>query len=107
MSRLKVVIRAAAKRDMARYYGWLASEAGVDTAERFMAAADSAFGELANNPGLGAEIGSRNLRLARIRKWRIDGFRRMIVFYIPSPDTIQVVRVANAAQDWWSLLDIG
>jgi toxin ParE1/3/4 len=107
LNRLNVVIRPAAKRDMARYYGWLAGEAGADVAERFMSAADSSFGELAINPGLGAEIGSQNLRLARMRKWRIDGFPRMIVFYIPTQDTHRVVRVLNSVQDWWSLLDIG
>jgi toxin ParE1/3/4 len=107
LSRSRIVIRRAAKRDMAKYYGWLAGEAGIDTAERFMSAADSSFGELAINPGLGAEIGSQNLRLARLRKWRIDGFPRMIVFYLPGQNTIRVIRVLNSAQDWWSLLDIG
>ncbi len=92
---------------MARYYGWLAGEAGAETAERFMVAADSAFVELANNPGLGAEIRSLNPKLVSLRKWRVSGFPRIIVFYAPTPETLRVVRVLNSAQDWWALLDIG
>ncbi len=106
MSRLKIVIRRAARRDLAKYYAWLASEAGVDTAERFLAATDRCFAQLAVNPGLGAEAGSRSPRLARLRKWRVDGFPRTIVFYLPLDDTLRVVRVLNTSQDWWSMLDI-
>lgn len=106
MSRLHVVIRRAAKRDLAKYYAWLASEAGIETAERCLTAADRSFAALADNPGLGAEIGSRNLRLTGLRKWRVDGFPRMIIFYLPVKGTLRVVRVLNSSQDWWSLLDI-
>ena len=106
MSRHRVVIRREARRDMVRYYGWLAETAGIDTAERFLSAADRAFDQLAHEPKLGAPAGSRNARLALLRKWRIEGFRRTIVFYIPADGVIRIVRVLDASSDWWALLDI-
>jgi plasmid stabilization system protein ParE len=104
---LRIVIRPAAKRDMVRYYSWLVREAGAEIAERFMAAADRTFTILAESPHLGAEIGSHSLRHANLRKWKIEGFRRMVIVYQPDGDCLRVVRVFNTGQDWWSLLDLG
>ena len=101
-----MIIRRAARRDIARHFGWLASEAGADIAERFMSAADSAFVELSHNPSLGPAVGSLNPKLAQLRKWRIDGFPRVNTFYIPTEDAIRVLRVLHTAQDWWAMLDI-
>jgi hypothetical protein len=63
---------------MVRYFAWLEAEAGSDTAERFMAAADQSFAKLAASPKLSAKLGSSNPALANMRKSRIDGFEKKI-----------------------------
>ena len=45
-------------------------------------------------------------RLAGLRKWRVDGFEKFLIFYLPRQGGISIVRVLHAAQDWWGLLGI-
>jgi len=44
--------------------------------------------------------------LAGVRKWRVKGFERFLIFYQTHLDAISIVRVLHTAQDWWRLLDI-
>ncbi len=104
MSRPIVEIRAAALRDIEEHYRWLAKEAGLDVADRFLAAADHAFRRLAERPGIGPSIPSSDPRIARLRKGKVGGFPNVLVFYEPRPSGVSVVRVVHAAQDWWSLI---
>lgn len=69
-------------------------------------AAIETFAKLAISPKKGPAIGSRNLRLAGLRKWRVDGFPKVLIFYTPIVDGVRIIRVTHAAQDWWSLLDV-
>ncbi|MBK9308394.1 MAG: XRE family transcriptional regulator [Nitrospira sp.] len=36
----------------------------------------------------------------------ITGFENHLIFYIPQPDGVSIVRVLHAARDWWSLLGL-
>jgi len=45
--------------------------------------------------------------------WVQDGLEEMsaqyesrLIFYLPHPDGITIVRVLHAARDWWRLLDL-
>lgn len=96
--------RASAKRDMVEDFAYLAEHTGIETAERFLLSADESFRDLANNPGMGAALSLRDPKLSGLRKWRINGFEKFLIFYLPSDDGISIVRVLHAAQDWWSLL---
>ena len=53
---------------------------------------------------IGAPVTLRHPDLAGIRKWRIKDFENHLIFYIPQPDGVTIVRVLHAARDWWSLL---
>jgi toxin ParE1/3/4 len=106
LTRSRVTVRATAKRDLSNHYRWLLGEAGVDTAERFLSAADSTFEALAKSPGIGPNVGSTNQSLIALQKWRVDGFPNLLIFYVQKPSGIAVIRVFHAAADWWSLLDV-
>ncbi len=99
-----VGVRALAGRDIEDHYRWLSKEAGVDMADRFLTATDKAFWMLAEHPGMGPAVASANERIARLRKWKIDGFPSAIIFYEPRANGITIVRVIHAAQDWWRLI---
>ena len=43
--------RAIAKRDLVEQYVYLAENAGIETAERFLLNADKSFGDLSGIPG--------------------------------------------------------
>lgn len=95
---------AAARRDLVEQFVYLAEEAGLVTAERFLTDAEASFNDLARQPMIGAPLTLRHPDLAGIRKWRIKDFENHLIFYIPHADGVSIVRVLHAARDWWSLL---
>lgn len=97
---------AAAKRDLVEQFVYFAEEAGLDTAERFLTNAETSFNDLACQPMIGAPLTLRHPDLVGIRKWRINDFENHLIFYIPHPDGVTIVRVLHAARDWWGLLGI-
>jgi toxin ParE1/3/4 len=102
----RATVSPAARRDLDGYVLWFRTEADPDTASRFAQAAIGTFGKLAGSPKIGPPVPSINPLLADIRKWRIEGFSKILIFYRPSTDGIAVIRILHAAQDWWSLLDV-
>jgi toxin ParE1/3/4 len=102
----QVRIRADARRDLDRHSDYLLAEAGAAAADRFVSAARQSFDAIAENPGIGPPLTSANPRLAGMRKWRVKGFPRILIFYVPARHGVRIVRVLHAAQDWWALVDV-
>ena len=100
----KVYQRAAARRDLVEHFVYLAEHAGLEVAECFLANAAASFNELSGQPMMGAPLTLRHPELAAMRKWRVKDFDNYLVFYLPRPDGVSVVRVLHGARDWWSLL---
>ena len=98
--------RAAARRDLIEHFVYLAENAGLDVAERFLASAAASFNDLAGQPMIAAPLRLRRPELAGMRKWRINDFDNYLVFYLPCADGVSVIRVLHGARDWWSLLGI-
>ena len=96
----------AARRDLVEHFVYLAEEAGLDTAERFLRNAETSFNLLATQPKMGASLSLRRPELAELRKWRVAGFDNFLIFYLPRNDGISVVRVLQGSRDWWSLLGL-
>jgi toxin ParE1/3/4 len=78
----------------------------MEIAERFLASAYESFSDLPRNPGLGTSLSLRDPKLTGLRKWRVNGFEKFLVFYLPRPGGVSIVRVLHTAQDWWNLLGI-
>ena len=95
----------AANRDLDDQAAYLASQASLETALRFYDAAGSTFGSLAAMPGIGEPWPSVNPRLAGLRVWRIKGFENHLIFYRPSDDGIDIVRILHATRDLDNALD--
>jgi toxin ParE1/3/4 len=100
----EVYKRAAARRDLVQHFVYLVENAGLDTADRFLANAERCFTKLAQQPQMGSPLTLKRPELAGMRKWRVPDFENFLVFYVPRSDGISVVRVLYAALDWWSLL---
>ena len=98
--------RAAARRDLVEQFVYLAEQAGLDTAERFLTNAEARFNDLARQPMIGAPLTLRHPNLAGIRKWHIKDFDNHLIFYLPHSDGVSIMRILHAARDWWSLLGI-
>ena len=55
----KVFQHEAARRDLIEHFVYLAENAGLDTADRFLANADASFRDLAGQPMMGAPLALR------------------------------------------------
>jgi len=102
----RVYKRAAARRDLVEHYVYLAENAGEDTADRFLRQADATFTLLLEQPEIGVALTLRAPQLAGLRKWRVQEFDKFLIFYLPRPNGVSIVRCTHAAQDWWARLGI-
>jgi toxin ParE1/3/4 len=100
----KIIIRAAAARDLAEQADYLA-ERSLEAALRFLDAVAETFRDLASMPEMGSPRQVRNPALAGLRKWRIRGFEDYLIFYRPIGNGIEVLRVLHAARDIDAILE--
>src|SRR5438445_6163305 len=63
----------------------------------FFEAAYDSFEFVARNPGIGRK--RADLGFPHVRSWRIEGFRRDLIFYRELPDRVQIWRVLHGARD--------
>lgn len=89
----------AVEQDVDGQAAFLSREASLETALRFYDAVASTFAELAQMPHLGEQRASPDVRFANIRVWRVNGFPNHLIFYRPTGDGIEVVRVLHSARD--------
>jgi toxin ParE1/3/4 len=70
-----------------------------DAAIRFLDAANNTFAFLLRTPRAGRAWESSNPTLKELRVWRVRDFEKHLIFYRPTEDGIQVVRVLHASRD--------
>lgn len=102
----RLVVRPLADADIDAAADYYAQEANLDVALRFLGALDQAFERLRGHPQIGAEVRAIRPRLAGLRFWPVPGFERYLVFYLPSPDLVEVMRVLHGARDLKELLGV-
>ncbi len=102
----KIYKRASAKRDLEDHFVYLAQNAGLDIAGRFLINAEASFNDLAHEPLIGTQLILQQPALTGLRRWRIKGFENHLIFYLPRSDGVSIIRVLHAARDWWSLLGL-
>jgi toxin ParE1/3/4 len=100
----RIVRRAEARQDLVEHFVFIGQDS-VDAADRFLAAAESAFEQLAQMPGMGSPREFRNPHLAGIRQWRIAGFEKYLIFYRPLEGGIEILRVLHGARDIRRILE--
>lgn len=89
---------AAAVRDLEQIVDFLkrdSSEAPV----RFLGAVEDTFEFLRQNPTVGQRCQFLRSDMANVRIWPIDGFRNHLIFFRPTDDGVEIVRVLHDARD--------
>jgi len=100
VARSLVKKRPQAIRDLSDVAVYLAEERGSDgLAFRFLDAAEASFEQLAAMPATGVAREYRDPALADVRMWRIAGFENYLIFYRPTEDGIEIIRVLHAKRD--------
>lgn len=104
---VEVEYRESAVDDIEAIVDYL-SDRNIDAALRFRDAIFESVAMLRQYPGSGPKYPTKNQRLAELRKWRVNGFKNYLIFYLPHDDRIVIIRVLHGARDIGSILrDVG
>jgi toxin ParE1/3/4 len=95
----RYVLRPKADQDLDRQAYYLAAEASPETGHRFLVAAHETFALLSTQPLMGWRVRVRHSRLTALRVFRISGFEKMLVLYLPLSAGVEIVRVVHASRD--------
>jgi toxin ParE1/3/4 len=98
MKKRRIIKHERALRDLQRRSEYI-RQYSPRAALRFLNAAQATFRLLAAQPGLGARYKPGHPVLSELRFFPITGFKNDLVFYQPSANGIQVLRVLHGAQD--------
>lgn len=104
MSESRYVVRPKADRDLedqAHYYG---TEATPEVGHRFLVAAHDTFGLLATQPNMGWQSRLTHPELRVLRVFRVKGFERILVLYLPLLDGVEILRVVHGSRNLQALL---
>jgi toxin ParE1/3/4 len=85
-------------RDALNIYIYI-GEQNIKAAERFLKALDRDLRNLAGNPGMGAIREFTSPSLSGIRSLPVTGFRDYLIFYRPTADRLEALRVIHGARD--------
>lgn len=96
---IRAKLSPRAQSDLEEIHNYIAAES-PDAAERVRLTMLDAADLFAQNPGIGRPICNASARHTDIRWSVVPKYRNYLIFYRPFQDTILVVRILHAAQDW-------
>src|SRR5206468_810973 len=73
---------------------------------RFLSSLRATLDRLCDFPGFAPMLVTSNPRLAGVRKYTVNRFRKYLIFYRTVDDILRVERVFHGARDWGRLLGI-
>jgi len=100
----RYVIRPGADRDLDEQALYYAIRGSADVGHRFLAAAHETFVMLAGQPEMGWTARVRHPSLRKLRLFRIKGFERSIVLYLPISGGVEVLRVVHGSRNLEALM---
>ena len=104
----RILKREAAKRDLIAQWVWYAESADFELADRFLSAVEKTLSLLAAQPQSGAQFFVRKTELQGIRRFPVsEGFEKILLFYFPLKDGVDLVRVLHGSRDFERLLSEG
>lgn len=100
----RCVLKPKADHDIDGIADFLAEQAGMRTAVRFLRETFELLALLAEHPNLGAKCTLKHPGLRETRQLPVSRrFAKYLVFYRPGKDCIEVLRVLHSMQDLESL----
>ena len=101
----RVLKREAAKRDPVAQWLWYPENATIEVSDRFLQAADRTLNLLATQPESGSAFLVNKSELQGMRRFPLsDGFEKILLFYFPLQDGVELVRVVQGSRDLDRLL---
>jgi plasmid stabilization system protein ParE len=94
------VIRPRADRDLDEIADYFVQNASLDLGLRFLAEAHDTLSLLATQPGMGWSCRLQPPEFRSVRVFRVgEPFDRVLIFYRPASDRIDILRVLQGMQD--------
>jgi toxin ParE1/3/4 len=90
--------------DLDQHAYYLAKQATAEVGHRFLVAAHDTFALLATQPGIGWHFRFKNPLLSSLRVFRVAGFKKMLVVYLPIDSGVEIVRVIHGSRNLLKLL---
>jgi toxin ParE1/3/4 len=94
-----LAFRPRARPDLLERFVCLGEHATAQVAERYFAAVDRTCARLARQPRSGTPYESGIRSLDGMRRAPVSWFKAYLIFYIPRPGGIDVVRVVHGSRD--------
>ena len=94
----RLIVRDDANQDLVEIADYYAAAANVDVSIRFLYALRTEFESILKHPGIGKPREFPNPRCAGMRSWSVKGFEKILIFYRPTPEGIEV-RILHGARD--------
>ena len=95
----RYVLRPKALQDLDAQAEYLATKASSAIGHRFLFAAHQTFTLLASEPGIGWLSKLEHPHLSQMRIFRVSGFKRILVLYLPCDGGIEILRVVHSSRN--------
>jgi toxin ParE1/3/4 len=103
-----VVKRESAKRDLIDHWVWYAENSNLETADRFLLAAEETAQMLSTQPESGIRVLLSKTELQGMRRFPIsNGYEKIFLFYFPLVNGIDLVRVIHASRELERVVEEG
>ena len=104
MSESGYLVRPKADRDLEDQAYYYATRANAELGHRFLDAAHDTFALLATQPNMGWRAHLRHTGLESMRVFRVKGFEKVLILYLPLPDGPEILRVVHGSRNLEALL---
>jgi len=100
----RYLLRPKADQDLDDQSFYLSQQANPELGHRFLVAAHETFALLASRPGIGWHSRLKHPALKSLRVFRVSGFHKMLVFYRPLDEGVEILRVIHGSRNVVALL---
>lgn len=98
------VVRPRADRDLEEQAYYYAAEGSPELGHRFLVAAHETFTLLATHPEMGWRRRLNHPALESLRIFRVSGFERVLILYLPISGGVDILRVVHGSRNLQALL---
>ena len=104
MGERRYVVRPGADRDLDEQAYYYATVSSADVGHRFLLPAHDTFALLATHPNMGWRSRTKLPRIRQLRVFRVKGFEKILILYLPNVDGVEILRVVHGSQNLQALL---
>ncbi len=101
---LIILITPKASKDIDNITDYIA-ENNPDAALRFFDATRQTIAKLAQTPQIGSLYPLANSRLQGLRKWKVKGFDKYLIFYLIENNLLKIIRIIHVSRDISTILN--